>query len=30
MKIILIVFGVAAVLLVIWGILFFLGTRDQK
>lgn len=30
MRIILIVFGVAAVLVVIWGILFFLGTRDGK
>jgi hypothetical protein len=30
MRIILLVFGVAAVLLVVWAILFFLGTRDQK
>jgi hypothetical protein len=30
MRMILIVFGAAAVLLVVWAILFFLGTRDQK
>jgi hypothetical protein len=30
MKLILIVFGVAIILVVVWAVLFFLGTREPK
>jgi len=30
MKVILVVFGIAAALIVIWAVLFTMGTRDKR